>query len=148
VVLRPEALRERLLKLEEIISKLQETGQSDRAALRTQWHTEARFRDCRFSQSQPAETKIPSPATPAGVPMSCARPKTMENELPSPMPLPAWERVRVRAARWLSSEFSKRRMKVRVRFSLLAATIPDVTRASRTMDSHVCRALRLLVSRR
>jgi len=39
VVLRPEALRERLLKLEEIISRLQEAGPSDRAALR------ANFRD-------------------------------------------------------------------------------------------------------
>ena len=28
-----------------------------------------------------------------GVFMSCARPKTMENKLPSPLPLPAWERV-------------------------------------------------------
>jgi len=34
VVLRPEALRERLLKLEEIISRLQEAGQSDRTTLR------------------------------------------------------------------------------------------------------------------
>ena len=40
--------------------------------------------------------------------MSCARPKTMENKLPSPMPLPAWARVRVRAARWLPSGISKR----------------------------------------
>ena len=48
--------------------------------------------------------------------MNCARPKTMENKLPSPMPpfdgaqgrLPAWERVRVRAARWLPSGISKR----------------------------------------
>jgi hypothetical protein len=35
--------------------------------------------------------------------MSCARPKTMESKLPSPVPLPAWERVRVRAARLLRS---------------------------------------------
>jgi uncharacterized protein YutE (UPF0331/DUF86 family) len=34
MVLRPEALRERLLKLEEIISRLQDAGQTDRAALR------------------------------------------------------------------------------------------------------------------
>jgi uncharacterized protein YutE (UPF0331/DUF86 family) len=34
VVLRPEALRERLLKLEEIISRLQEAGQTDRGTLR------------------------------------------------------------------------------------------------------------------
>ena len=34
MVLRPEALRERLLKLEEIISRLQEAGQSDRTTLR------------------------------------------------------------------------------------------------------------------
>jgi hypothetical protein len=32
MVLRPEALRERLLKLEEIISRLQDAGQTDRAA--------------------------------------------------------------------------------------------------------------------
>ncbi|HVO23773.1 MAG TPA: DUF86 domain-containing protein [Candidatus Margulisiibacteriota bacterium] len=34
MVLRPEALRERLLKLEEIISRLQETGQTSRNTLR------------------------------------------------------------------------------------------------------------------
>ena len=34
----------------------------------------------------------------AGVPMRCARPKMMQDKLPSPMPLPAWERARVRAA--------------------------------------------------
>jgi uncharacterized protein YutE (UPF0331/DUF86 family) len=34
VVLRPEALRERLLKLEEIISRLRDAAQTDRAALR------------------------------------------------------------------------------------------------------------------
>jgi uncharacterized protein YutE (UPF0331/DUF86 family) len=34
VVLRPEALRERLLKLEEVISRLEEIGRIDRAALR------------------------------------------------------------------------------------------------------------------
>ena len=34
MVLRPEALRERLLKLEEVISKLQEIGRLDPAALR------------------------------------------------------------------------------------------------------------------
>jgi len=39
VVLRPEALRERLLKLEEIITRLQDAGQTDRATLR------ANFRD-------------------------------------------------------------------------------------------------------
>lgn len=35
MVLRPEALRERLLKLEEVISRLQEARQIDRATLRT-----------------------------------------------------------------------------------------------------------------
>ncbi len=34
MVLRPEAVRERLLKLEEVISRLQEIGRLDRAALR------------------------------------------------------------------------------------------------------------------
>jgi uncharacterized protein YutE (UPF0331/DUF86 family) len=34
VVLRPEALRERLLKLEEVISRLREAGPADRALLR------------------------------------------------------------------------------------------------------------------
>ena len=31
--------------------------------------------------------------------MPSGHPKTMENKLPSP-PLPAWERIRVRAVRW------------------------------------------------
>lgn len=35
MVLRPEALRQRLLKLEEIIARLQAAGQTDRATLRT-----------------------------------------------------------------------------------------------------------------
>jgi uncharacterized protein YutE (UPF0331/DUF86 family) len=39
VVLRPEALRERLLKLEEIISRLRDAAQTERSALR------ANFRD-------------------------------------------------------------------------------------------------------
>jgi hypothetical protein len=59
------------------------------------------------------ETKLPlahatlrqgsGQASSMGVPMSCACPTTMENKLPSPMPLPAWERVRVRAASLLPS---------------------------------------------
>ena len=35
MVLRPEAIRQRLLKLEEAVSRLEELGRSDRALLRT-----------------------------------------------------------------------------------------------------------------
>ena len=39
--------------------------------------------------------------------MASGHPKTMENKLPSPLPLPAWERVRVRAARRLLPPISE-----------------------------------------
>jgi hypothetical protein len=35
--------------------------------------------------------------------MNGPRQETMESKRPSPVPLPAWERVRVRAARWFTS---------------------------------------------
>ena len=45
-----------------------------------------------------SRAQAPSPASPAGVPMTWRSSEYDENKLPSPMPLPAWERARVRAA--------------------------------------------------